>query len=175
MLLRVQKYDLSVKYLSGKFLHVADTLSRAHSADTSQPSQDDDIIHQFIQYLPISHSKTEELRQATISDKVLQQLAQILKAGWPTNIVNVPQDVRDYWNIRHEVHIAENLLFIGDRLIVPVSKRKDILKLIHEGHFGIEKCKARARSCVYWPRINEDIENEVKSCSSMETATKKSQ
>ena len=92
MLLRVQKYDLSVKYLSGKFLHVADTLSRAHSADTSQPSQDDDMdlaIHQFIQYLPISHSKTEELRQATISDKVLQQLAQILKAGWPTNIVKM--------------------------------------------------------------------------------------
>ena len=28
MLLRLQKYDLSVNYVSGKLLHVADTLSR---------------------------------------------------------------------------------------------------------------------------------------------------
>ena len=68
-------------------------------------------------------------------------------------------------NVRHEIHIADNLLFMGDHLLVPVSKRKYILKTIHEGHFGNEKCKARARSCVYWPRINEDIEKEVNSCS----------
>ena len=31
MLLRLQKYDLAVKYVSGKSLHVANTLSRAHA------------------------------------------------------------------------------------------------------------------------------------------------
>ena len=34
MLLRLQKYDLLVKYVSGKLLHVADTLSRAHPPTT---------------------------------------------------------------------------------------------------------------------------------------------
>ena len=34
MLLRLQKYDLSVKYISGKLLYVADTLSRVHATNT---------------------------------------------------------------------------------------------------------------------------------------------
>jgi len=29
MLLRLQKYDLALKFVKGKYLHVADTLSRA--------------------------------------------------------------------------------------------------------------------------------------------------
>jgi len=93
---------------------------------------------------------------------VLQQLLQILNVGWP---YNVPQDVREYWNVCNEIHIAENLLFMGDRLIVPTAKRSSILQLIHEGHLGVQKCKARARLCVYWPNINDEIDKIVKSCS----------
>jgi len=136
MLLWLQKYDLAVKYVSGKFLHVADALSCAHAADTAQSSQDDDTelpIHHFLQHLPISEAKKEELCAATSADKVLQQLVQILNNGWPNNIANVPQDVCEYWNVQHELHIAESLLFVGDHLVVPTSKRKDILKSIHEG------------------------------------------
>ena len=40
------------------------------------------------------------------------------------------------------------------------------LKLtIQEGHLGIKKCKARAKMCVYWPHINDSIEQLVKECS----------
>ena len=41
-----------------------------------------------------------------------------------------------------------------------------MLKAIHEGrHLGIEKWKAQARICVYWPNLDDDIEREVKQCS----------
>ena len=169
MLLRLQKYDLSVKYVSGKLLHVADTLSRAHATNSSHSSPHDcdmDLaVHQFVLHLPIAEQQKEELRTATSTDKVLQQLLQILNVGWPNNMTNVPQDVREYWNARNEIHVAENFLFMGDRLIVPTAKRSSVLQLIHEGHLGIQKCKARARLCVYWPNINDDIEKMVKSCS----------
>ena len=36
-------------------------------------------------------------------------------------------------------------MFNGDRIIVPHSLRPEILHRIHEGHFGIDKCRARAR------------------------------
>ena len=169
MLLRLQKYDLSVKYVSGKLLHVADTLSRAHATNSSHSSPHDcdmDLaVHQFVLHLPIAEQQKEELRTATSTDKVLQQLLQILNVGWPNNMTNVPQDVREYWNARNEIHVAENFLFMGDRLIVPTAKRSSVLQLIHEGHLGIQKCKARARLCVYWPNINDDIGKIVKSCS----------
>ena len=47
---------------------------------------------------------------------------------------------------------------------MPTSKRSSVLQLIHEGHMEIERCKARARLCVYWPHINDEIENTVKPC-----------
>ena len=33
------------------------------------------------------------------------------------------------------------------------------MQQIHGGHFGIEKCKLRAKSCVYWPSVYKEIEN----------------
>ncbi|KAK9758514.1 Integrase zinc binding domain [Popillia japonica] len=42
-----------------------------------------------------------------------------------------------------------------------------MLKLIHEGHNGIEKSKARARQVLYWPKMSQEIENHVKACKKM--------
>ena len=42
-------------------------------------------------------------------------------------------------------------------LIIPPAEREKMLHKIHEGHQGISKCQYRARHCVYWPGINQDI------------------
>ena len=42
--------------------------------------------------------------------------------------------------------------------------RMYLLQCIHQGHMGIEKSKARARACVYWPNMYSDIENQMKQC-----------
>ena len=39
-----------------------------------------------------------------------------------------------------------------------------MLELIHESHMGIEKCKSRARTLLYWPRMTLDIEDTVRNC-----------
>ncbi|KAF6197819.1 hypothetical protein GE061_008786 [Apolygus lucorum] len=39
-----------------------------------------------------------------------------------------------------------------------------MLNLIHESHFGIVKCKQRARTLLYWPNMCSDIETMIKSC-----------
>ena len=67
------------------------------------------------------------------------------------------------------------MILIGDRLVVPASRRQFVLNAIHKGHFGIDKCKARARSCVYWPGMNEAIETHVKKCSVCNTYPKANQ
>ena len=90
---------MSVKYVRGKLLYIADTLSRAHLADTPE-SHDKEIevdIDQLIQHLLISDLKKDELRTATLLDTVLQTITQLLKTGWSPNINNVPQHTCDYW------------------------------------------------------------------------------
>ena len=37
--------------------------------------------------------------------------------------------------------------------------------IIHQGHFGMEKYKLRARSALYWPNINQHLEDLVSNCS----------
>ena len=48
--------------------------------------------------------------------------------------------------------------------MVPKSLQKRILKIAHEGHQGMTKTKALVRSKVWWPGIDQDIENEIRSC-----------
>ena len=44
--------------------------------------------------------------------------------------------------------------------------RSQVLKLLHEGHFGIQKMKQLARTTVYWPNIDNDIVDLCRSCTS---------
>ena len=36
--------------------------------------------------------------------------------------------------------------------------------ILHGGHLGMEKCKLRAKSCVFWPGLYKEIESLVNSC-----------
>lgn len=54
---------------------------------------------------------------------------------------------------------------MGGRLIViPRSMRLKILYCINQGHLGITKCCARARTSVWWPGISSSIEDTVRNC-----------
>ena len=66
--------------------------------------------------------------------------------------------------IRDQLHVADGHIFTGERLVVPTAMKMVTLQAIHEGHMGIERCKQRARSCVYWPLMNEDIEQHISKC-----------
>lgn len=69
-----------------------------------------------------------------------------------------------YWNVRDQVHEAEGLMFLGEKLIVPAGLRKEMLNLVHESHQGIENSLARGREVLYWPGMARDIEDTFTCC-----------
>ena len=177
MLLHLQKYDLDIKYIKGKYLHVADTLSRAHMDDATEDIDSKEVqllvhtlvsnlpVHTLVSNLPISETRLADIQAATMQDAQLQQLMQLTDQGWPVSLCNVPEALRQYWKVKEDFCIVDNLILKGDRIVIPSSRRELVLKAIHEGHLGIEKCKARARICVYWPNLDDDIERVVRQCS----------
>ena len=60
--------------------------------------------------------------------------------------------------------MADQLILMEGRVVVPSSMRTEILTCIHKGHMGIKKCKSRARTSVYWPSMYAAIEQKVQSC-----------
>ena len=60
--------------------------------------------------------------------------------------------------------IEDGLILKDMRIIIPDKKREEILNLIHEGHLGLNKCKLRAKETVYWPGINEQLDQLILNC-----------
>ncbi|XP_060092557.1 uncharacterized protein K02A2.6-like [Heteronotia binoei] len=52
----------------------------------------------------------------------------------------------------------------GSRVVVPPPLRKQVLEDLHETHPGIVRMKALARSYVWWPGMDEEIEGWVRRC-----------
>ena len=52
----------------------------------------------------------------------------------------------------------------GIRVIIPAAIRQKILEELHAGHLGMSKMKGLARSHVWWPKMDSEIEQLCKSC-----------
>lgn len=65
--------------------------------------------------------------------------------------------------------IQKNVLFRGNRVVIPAALQKSVLQELHTGHFGVVKMKKLARGICWWPGIDVQIENLAKSCSSCNT------
>ena len=113
--------------------------------------------------LPITEARLVDIQQTTDQDSQLQRLRQFIEQGWPSG----------YWKVRENLCIADSLILLGDCLVIPASRQTKVLQSIHEGHLGIEKCKSRAKMCVYWPNINDSIEQLVQFVTNLADLTRK--
>ena len=160
MLLRLQGYDLIIKYKPGTEMLLADPLSRLNPL----PSEDTLDLHRKVCLVQFSDTKLDSLKQDTSADPELSALREIIHAGWPGKRQQVPVHLRKYWAYRDELSIENGLILKGERVIIPESQRSDIIERIHQAHQGVDKCRLRAKSCVFWPNISKDIESRVQKC-----------
>ncbi|XP_071118404.1 uncharacterized protein [Haliotis cracherodii] len=156
MLLRLQQYDLKLVYKKGEELHVADTLSRAFLKDDSNIPDYEEF--EVITVLPMTDARSEQLKAETGRDPELVLIRQYVKHGLPQYKRDVHQEAWKYFSFRDEITESDNILFKGDKVIVPTSLWHDYTKHIHQGHLSAERCKGRARDVLYWCNMNSDIE-----------------
>ncbi|CAF4891520.1 unnamed protein product [Pieris macdunnoughi] len=169
IMLRLQPYDLNVIYKPGKYLYVADTLSRAALPEQSLHDLDSDLdlhVNLVIRSLSISPNKLKSIQEQTSQDKELSLLSKCCIEGWPEHKKLLPDILRSYFPLKTDIHIINSIVFKNNSVIIPVAMRNDILKQIHEGHQGIHSCQRLARNLVYWPNMYSDIEKYVNNCHS---------
>lgn len=162
MMIRLQKYDYEIQYMPGKEMVLADTLSRAPLPESDGAIEFENIsaVHDVI----TSKKLLEAIKQATKEDTSLQSLKEVITNGWPKEKFMVPEDVKQYFSLRDEITSENDILFRGDRIIVPEKLRLNLMNRVHTSHLGINACLNRARECFYWPGMNGQLKDYISKC-----------
>ena len=106
------------------------------------------------------------IKKETQLDPVLSQVYNYVISGWP-HVVDpslVPFKTR-----QDELSTRHGCLLWGARVIVPPSLQEKVLQELHDTHPGISRMKALARSYVWWPNMDSDIELTVSACSTCQS------
>ena len=163
LLLKVTQYTFTTIYVKHEGVPVADCLSRNISIDTAR---EDDSLNVTIAAISLfQEGKLNEIKRKMAKDFLLVKLAQVIQNGWPAQRADLNDaDLNVFWIHRLNLSVVDGILLNGTRIVVPKSLQAEYLKCLHTGHFGITKCRARAKSTVYWPGIDRDTSNLIGSC-----------
>ena len=142
--------------------------NKASSQSNNSKVEDTNIdiipVHHIMHSAPVSQARLQELRLATQSDPTLCSVSKTVYEGWPQSRKDCPEQLLEFWNFRQEISEENGIQYKSHRLIVPHSERLETLRVLHMGHYAVDKMQLRALETVYWPGINKDIPKQYQSC-----------
>ena len=172
-MVKCQEFNMQVEYIKGSENVAADSLSRspvmqpkpADLAESEATSHHIKAIQMAcVQEADMSIPEQEILEVGNV-DAEYTLLRDQIRQGFPTTKRDLEPSLEPYWQVRHDLHVADdNLVLFGTRLVIPRPLRHRTLQNLHTGHRGIVGVKARARLAVYWPQVDNQIEQICKSC-----------
>jgi hypothetical protein len=162
LLLRLMPFRCEAEYVPGKFLHVADALSRSpvDVPDAQEELLQNEItsyVHAMESGWSMSSDRLTQVAKMVQEDPVLKVVATFIQTGWPKYIKDVPEDVKPYYGISAHLSHSNGVLTYDGRVIVPKSLQQEMLLRLHQGHWGINKTKSLASDTIWWFGINKDI------------------
>ena len=141
-------------------MFLADALSRLPSSENKSIQLDLCIEHHGF-----TTERIQQISKDTQEDPILGVVYQFTTDGWPNRRNRIPRIARRYWDQRDELSTDHGLLMKGSRIIIPTTQRERTLTNLHVGHQGILSMQQMAKTTVYWPWIDADIEDWVQRCS----------
>ena len=99
----------------------------------------------------------ERLQEAASASPMYQDLISFITKGLPDNIAEWPDTLRSYHPYRCNLLVMDNIVLYGERPLIPVSLREEVLDHLHGSHSGSTTMLSRASQSVFWPNMSQDI------------------
>ena len=159
--LTLSAYNYTFEYKPGASHGNADGLSRLPlpEAPSEIPVPGETILAMdMLTSLPVT---AKQIKNWTDRDPTLAKLRHSLLVG--SDIPDSP-DFKSF-RVRHaELSVQDGCILWGSCVVVPPPGRPKIREQLHVGHPGISRMKNLARSFVWWPGIDQEVEETVKHC-----------
>ena len=173
--IQLSAFNYDIKYRTSKDNTIADALSRL---PLKEDKMKDDMFslaevqklhHIQVSNLPVN---ANNIKAATKDDKVLSRVVHYTITGWPSETEITPE-LMPFYRVRDSLTVEDGCLLRGIRVIIPEKYQPTVLAELHQDHPGIVRMKSLARLHVWWPNLDTDIEQTVRSCQACQTTQSK--
>jgi hypothetical protein len=173
------RFIFTAKWVPGKINVEAEALSRAPVERASEADELAEGPRTFrakgalIGLIAGSPNQSPDLNLKAIqlaadADPAMTSLRETIIAGFLNDKCNLPEQLRPFWNARHQLAIDEDdgKIVMGPRVVIPRSMVRQTIQVLLGMHQGASKMRQRARLSVFWPGMDVDIANAAAACDS---------
>ncbi|XP_055614457.1 uncharacterized protein LOC129760812 [Uranotaenia lowii] len=156
--LRLSPYNYDVEYIRGND-NIADPSSRLYTRHDEPFDEQHSPWEIATLESKVSGFLTEsEIRTATKENDILQKVIDALE----TNIW--AKDLIQFQRVAAELSVEDNMLVRNGCVVIPKQLQQKALDVAHSDHPMIAKMKSILRERVWWPSMNQDVQNWIESC-----------
>ena len=136
MMLRLQPYNICIKYRKGSELQLAEFLYCHCSQKSHREIALDHTIHSVLW----SKQKLTQLKQETSADATLSVLRHMITSEFRNQFSLLPSSLKFFWSVKDFINIDDGILLKGNRIIIPPKLQGDVLNQLHNhSHQAISK------------------------------------
>ncbi|UYV83116.1 K02A2.6-like [Cordylochernes scorpioides] len=161
--LELSNFDFDIRYTNKDTMLCADAFSRLPLEEMNSREDNIDLVTHDISFLnvtPLDHLIIEE---ETNKDPVLNKLKEYLLED--PQLAKKDETMKPFLSKLENFSVLQGCIFVDSRAVIPSTCQDQMLKLLHQSHIGINRMKSLARSSVWWPKMDSQIEEFVKECS----------
>ena len=166
----LMNYDYEIQYRKTRDHANCDMLSRFPVDNPHQQGDGHEVNEIFSLTMEQTNLDSYLIARETRKDPVLSKVAMYILDGWPEHIDDIlardvsVDEIRSYWGRRQQLTLEQDCITWGDRVVIPNVLRNEVLRMLHSTHIGRVCMKSLARSFVWWPNLDQDIDSITRIC-----------
>ena len=159
-LLYLQQFQYTLTHIPGKD-NAADVLSRlpVGSTQDEDTQETEDFAYGVANAAVPAALLPKQVETASANDPTLQIVRKAVTTGGWTQLSDTI-----YKAVKDELWVVGQVVMRGTRIVMPQSLWKQTIMLAHEGRLGMVRTKARLRQKVWWPQMDKQVEDAIRSC-----------